>query len=88
MTSIRTVSSFVDLQGYSQTQKPRPAEDFLTHVLQSMKPAERAPENPILLQRLYTRVLTGRRFLLVADNLAPQAGLERLLPPPGSLLLF
>jgi hypothetical protein len=79
---------FLDLQGYSPIEKPLGLEAFLAHVIQSLEPATRLPDDPVSLQHLYRHLLADRRFLLVADNVAAQPGLERLLPPAGSLLLL
>jgi tetratricopeptide (TPR) repeat protein len=79
---------FLDLQGYSNTEKSLGPEAFLAHVIQSLEPAVRLPDDSVSLQRLYRRLLTGRRLLLIADNVVAQPALDLLLPPAGSLLLL
>ena len=79
---------FLDLQGYSPIEKPFGPHAFLAHVIQSLEPATSLPDDSVSLQHLYSRLLIGRRVLLIADNVAAQPGLEQLLPPAGSLLLL
>lgn len=67
---------FLNLHGYSPDRQPLPPTAFLAHVVQSFRPAARASEEVAELQHLYRECLAGKRALLIADNVAPQAGLE------------
>jgi WD40 repeat protein len=79
---------FLDLNGYSPERSPLKPDDFLAHVVRSFDPVAKLPENPAELRLLYLGVLDGKRVLLLADNIAPQAGIDRLVPPAGSFLLL
>ena len=59
----------------------------MAHIIRSYHPEARLPESEAELAGLYRSVLSDKRVLLLMDNAASREQVERLIPPPGSLLL-
>ena len=61
--------------------------DALRHVLLSIAPSRRLPDDESQLGGLYRSVLRDRRMLLLFDNAGDERQVEPLLPPAGSTVL-
>jgi len=76
---------FLDLRGTSD--KPLSAGHAMAHVLRSIDPQAKPPEDEAGLAAAYRSALHPRRTILLMDNARDAAQVLPLVPPPGSILL-
>ncbi|HVT19012.1 MAG TPA: tetratricopeptide repeat protein [Thermoanaerobaculia bacterium] len=75
---------YLDLLGVTT---PLSAPQAMAHVVRSLHPEARLPEEGDALLAVYRSVLHGKRVLLLMDNASGREQVEPLLPPPGCVLL-
>lgn len=76
---------FADLKGFSQEYPPVRPEVVLERFLRALGvPHEQIPEEPTERQALYHTVLSGRRVLVMLDNVHSFSQIQPLLPGSGT----
>ena len=80
----------LDVHGYSGAQQaPLSRLDVFRHVIRSLWPDSTSiPDGEEQLAALYRSALSGRRVLLLIDNVESERQVESIIPPEGSLLLL
>jgi tetratricopeptide (TPR) repeat protein len=77
---------FINLQGTNEN--PRSPEDVMATCIRAfLGPEAKLPEEPEQLSHLYRSELSGKRVLLLLDNVADSAQVRPLLPPIGCAVL-
>jgi tetratricopeptide (TPR) repeat protein len=79
---------YLDMQGQGD-RPPVPLVEALAHVIQSYNPGATLVRDPGRLAEQYQQILTGKRALILLDNVGDESQIETLVPPPeGSLALI
>src|SRR5262249_51444575 len=63
-------------------------EEAMARIIHTLDPKRKLPENVEELPGIYNTVLTGRRTLLLFDNVAEKAQVIPLMPPAGNGVLI
>ena len=71
----------VNLQGHSDAS-PLTAQDAMAQVVRAFHPDMNPVDDPDQMAAIYRSVLEGKRALILLDNAADTAQVERLVPPP------
>jgi DNA-binding SARP family transcriptional activator len=78
---------YADLHGYDSTAPTQPAAVLETFLRALGTPPERIPSDADARAALFRTITTGRRLIIVADNVHDADQVRPLLPGPGNLLL-
>ncbi|HEX9989463.1 MAG TPA: tetratricopeptide repeat protein [Chloroflexia bacterium] len=68
--------------------KPMTPEQALQTIIRAFEPGMQLPDSLNALRSVYTSLLTGKRVLILADDVRDKRQVEPLLPPPGCALLL
>ena len=78
----------IEMRGVSDNPNPMTPEQALQEVLRAFEPLAQLPDNLNELRSAYRTLLSGKRVLVLADNVRDEKQVEALLPPPGCALLL
>jgi tetratricopeptide (TPR) repeat protein len=79
---------YIDMHGRGERPPVTPTE-ALAHIIQSYDPAGTLPRDQVRLEALYSKLMAGKRVLILLDNAHDEAQIEALVPPAeGSLVLI
>lgn len=78
----------VEMRGTATgTEKPLTSAEAMAQIVRAFHPEIKLPERDEEVAAIYHSELNGKKVLLLLDNAANRAQVERLLPPEGCLLL-